>query len=188
MQKANMNVNELVVLNTQAIGELTTMIGRMNDILNVTTEKIDDFKKQIKENEIKTDEIEVTVDKVKEDVGGIKDAIKQTTIDRHQRANIKNKIATRTKKFTGDKDDPKYILFYSAYRGRITNLLKKHFNVSAYEDISIDEYDEAIKLIGLLSPEDWFTEYVLDDLKTKSENGELKVSVEKALTKYLSIR
>jgi len=123
---------------------------------------------------------------VRKDMEDVKEALKETTIDRHQRANIKNKIAKCTKKLVGEKDDPRYTLFYAPYRGRITNLLKKHFNVTAYEDISIDEYDKAMDLIGLLSPEDWFTQYILDDLRTKSDNGELKVSVQKALIKYLS--
>ena len=41
-------------------------------------------------------------------------------------------------------------------------------------------------LIGTLEPEDWFEKYILDDIKTKSENDELKVSEQKALTKYLA--
>lgn len=122
---------------------------------------------------------------VKQDIETVKDAIKETTIDRHQEAEIKNKIAKRTKKLVGEKGSPKYILFYAPFRGRITNLLKDYFTVSSYKDISIDEYKDAMDLIGTLTPEDWFEKYILDDIKNKSKNDELKVSQQKALIEYL---
>lgn len=123
---------------------------------------------------------------VKQDIEDVKEAIKETTIDRHQESEIKNKIARQTKSLVGEKGTPKYILFYAPFRGRITNLLKNFFNVASYKDISIDEYKKAMELIGTLVPEDWFVNFILDSLRKRSKNDELKVSEQKALTLYLA--
>ena len=123
---------------------------------------------------------------VKQDIEEVKEAIKETTINRHQEKGIKDKIARQTKSLVGEKGSPKYILFYAPFRGRVTNLLKKYFEVASYKDISIDEYNKAIDLIETLVPEEWFEKYILDDWRTKSENDELKVFQQKALMSYLS--
>ena len=160
----------------------TIASGISQEVQNQVRSEVVATKEQLKQ-EIKED---VTV--IKQDVEKLNDALKETGIDRHKQTAIQNKLASRTFEFTGKKGTAKHTLFYSAVRGRLTKLLKQKYEISSYKDISIDEFDEAIKYIETLNVEGWFLDYILNNWKQKSDDGEIKVSEQRALDEYLKLK
>jgi septal ring factor EnvC (AmiA/AmiB activator) len=140
----------------------------------------------IAQTEILKHNVNEEITDVKKDVEKVKETLKETGLDRHKQNDISEKIASRVKQLVGKKNSVTYILFYSAYRGRITKLLKQHYNVSSYKDISLDEFESALKLIDILTPESWFDNYILESWRDKIENNEAKEKEIKAYKEYIS--
>jgi len=165
-----------------------TMVEVLHDLSFVIADEIREQISQeiLSQKEQFKQEFSEDITQVKTDVEGVKEKLKQTTIDRHQEGELTQLRKSRIMKLVGGMKSPEYTLFYSRYVGKLTNDLKSYFKVSSYKDISLEEFDSAKNYINSWIAPSWYTKYLLDELKEKSENGELKISEQKALNEYLN--
>lgn len=187
MQELEVRVNKLELFSKKLAGGQNDLYGALQEFSGLVADEIRQQIKQeaagigitIREEAGK----ELTEVKIKQEE--IAEKLKETGIDRHKQADIQNKLLSRTYQLTGKNGTKEYILFYKPVKGRITKLLKQKYKISSYKDISIDEYDAAMNDIDTLSVEPWFIQYIVDDWKRKSKDGEIKVSEQRALNEYL---
>lgn len=189
MQELQVRVNKLETFSKKLAGSQSDLYGALQEFTGLVA---DEIREQIKQ-EAAAIGISINEEAKKELIGvkikqeEIQEKLKETGIDRHKQADIQNKLLHRAYQLTGKKNSKEYILFYKAVKGRITKLLKQKYNVSSYKDISIDEYATALKDIDTLSVEPWFIQYIIDDWRQKSKDGEIRVSEQRALNEYLGI-
>ncbi|HEY5588872.1 MAG TPA: ORF6C domain-containing protein [Candidatus Paceibacterota bacterium] len=171
----NLQTGQMTIV--EVIQELGLSIG--TEIREVVSIEIEAKSKEIGQQTI------IQITDAEKDIEDIKNRLKEKGLDRHQANKITQKIALRTHKLVGSKDSIKYILFYGAYRGRINKVLRQHYDVPSYKDIAPYEFEEALKMIDLITPESWFDDFIITKWKEKDQDGELKPKEQKALKKYL---
>lgn len=190
-------INELVTMNTQAINDIALVLGRMNEIVqNITqtavdasvgkaTEIVNELKDDVKSTQIKTEEIGLTVDKVKDDVDGIKDTLETMPSPRASYELIQRLRKKVVGNILGGTKSPQYVLISGRIFGNLNNVLTKHFKVSSYKDLPYSKVEEAKKIIISYTPHPYWIESMWNELLLTYENGELSIKRENAMKELL---
>lgn len=179
-------------INNQLVTSNSNMFNAIKKIKNDGIEALSKELGELKGNykKIKNDmdlikkgneEIKLELKVTKEELNVIKDKTDVIEFDDSSKlGELKRTAKTRVMMFTGDRTNPKYILFFRPYISNLYSNVTKNLNGGKrLGKIKTEDFDVALKLVKRWCPTNKYTEKLTNDyLKSKTLSEEKKKALE----------